>query len=91
MIAPTAIIRGLGMTIGLDIIDVEGATGDEHSNINNKFIRANDLLVNSEYKFGFLHIKAIDDMGHDKTINKRVTIMERIDGYINDFMNQVRD
>lgn len=31
MIAPTAIIRGLGNSINLDIIDVEGATGDYHS------------------------------------------------------------
>jgi 2,3-bisphosphoglycerate-independent phosphoglycerate mutase len=36
MIAPTAIIKGLGMSIDIDIIDVEGATGDYHTNFTNK-------------------------------------------------------
>lgn len=32
MVAPTAIIKGLGMSIELDDIEVIGATGDYHSN-----------------------------------------------------------
>ena len=36
MIAPTAIIAGLGQSIGLDMIKVEGATGDYHTNLDNK-------------------------------------------------------
>ena len=36
IIAPTAIIQGLGKTIGLDYIKVEGATGDYNTNLINK-------------------------------------------------------
>ena len=36
MIAPTAIIAGLGISLGMDIVEVEGATGDYHTNLINK-------------------------------------------------------
>ena len=36
MIAPTAVIAGIGMSIDMDIIEVEGATGDYHTNFDNK-------------------------------------------------------
>ena len=36
MIAPTAIIAGLGKSIDLDLVEVEGATGDYHTNFTNK-------------------------------------------------------
>lgn len=67
MIAPTAIINGLGQSIYMDIIKVKGATGDYSSDYNAK---ANALIENirkDEYDFGFLHIKAVDDAGHDKS------------------------
>eukprot|EP00351_Strombidinopsis_sp_SopsisLIS2011_P002802 CAMPEP_0116883516 /NCGR_PEP_ID=MMETSP0463-20121206/16036_1 /TAXON_ID=181622 /ORGANISM="Strombidinopsis sp, Strain SopsisLIS2011" /LENGTH=206 /DNA_ID=CAMNT_0004538355 /DNA_START=356 /DNA_END=976 /DNA_ORIENTATION=- len=36
MIAPTAIIRGIGITFGIDIIDVKGTTGYYDSDLNGK-------------------------------------------------------
>lgn len=36
MIAPTAIIGGLGMSIGMERIKVDGATGDYHTNLSAK-------------------------------------------------------
>ena len=49
MIAPTAIIKGLAMSIDIDIIDVEGATGDYNTNFINKgsifFIKKNQLKI----------------------------------------------
>ena len=44
MIAPTAIIRGTGITFGFDVVDVEGTTGYYNSNLNNKAIKAIELL-----------------------------------------------
>jgi 2,3-bisphosphoglycerate-independent phosphoglycerate mutase len=40
MIAPTAIIKGLGMTLGIEQIEVEGATGDYHTNFDQKASKA---------------------------------------------------
>lgn len=75
MIAPTAIIKGIGMHIDLDIFDVEGATGWYDSNYHNKFESAENLLRKEGYDFGFVHIKAIDDAGHDKNGNLKVKIL----------------
>ena len=44
MIAPTAIIRGTGRTFGLEIHDVEGTNGSYNSNLNNKAIKAIQLI-----------------------------------------------
>mmetsp|Transcript_7928 Transcript_7928/g.15403 ORF Transcript_7928/g.15403 Transcript_7928/m.15403 type:complete len:179 (+) Transcript_7928:784-1320(+) len=81
MIAPTGIIKGFGVTIGIDIIDVPGTTGDEHSDFEAKYIKAVELF-DSGYEFGFVHIKAIDDMAHDKNTPKRIELIEKVDGII---------
>lgn len=44
MIAPTCIIKGLGISVGMDIAEVKGATGSYDSNYYNKFKAALDLL-----------------------------------------------
>lgn len=72
MIAPTAIIRGTAITFGIDIHDVEGTTGYYNSNLNNKALKAVELISKEEYDYGFVHIKAIDDAGHDKNLKIKV-------------------
>jgi 2,3-diphosphopglycerate-independent phosphoglycerate mutase len=81
MIAPTAIIKGFGITVGLDIIDVPGTTGDEHSDHEAKYVKAIEVFE-SGYNFGFVHIKAVDDMAHDKHTDRRIALIEKIDGII---------
>jgi len=44
MIAPTAIIRGAGLTFSIPIIEVEATTGYYNSNLNNKAIKAVELM-----------------------------------------------
>jgi len=74
MIAPTAIIKGIGMHLDFDIFDVEGATGWYDSNYDNKFESAENILRNENYDFGFVHIKSVDDAGHDKNAELKVRI-----------------
>lgn len=83
MIAPTCIIKGLGISVGMDIAEVKGATGGYDSDYYAKCKAALELLFfnksdyvekissegdpqQKEYNFGFLHVKGIDDTGHDK-------------------------
>eukprot|EP00352_Strombidinopsis_acuminata_P000283 CAMPEP_0176344172 /NCGR_PEP_ID=MMETSP0126-20121128/4502_1 /TAXON_ID=141414 ORGANISM="Strombidinopsis acuminatum, Strain SPMC142" /NCGR_SAMPLE_ID=MMETSP0126 /ASSEMBLY_ACC=CAM_ASM_000229 /LENGTH=238 /DNA_ID=CAMNT_0017690503 /DNA_START=265 /DNA_END=981 /DNA_ORIENTATION=+ len=68
MIAPTAIIRGVGITFGIDLIDVEGTTGYYDSNLNGKADATVKAITSGKYDFGFMHIKAVDDAGHDKNL-----------------------
>jgi 2,3-diphosphopglycerate-independent phosphoglycerate mutase len=85
-IAPTAIIKGLFMTVDLDIINVPGATGDVSSNHANKFKYALDHIQDSKYNFGFVHIKAIDDLGHDKDLPHRISLIEKLDKEIGELI-----
>ena len=51
MIAPTAIINGLGQSIGLFAPAVEGATGDYHSNYTNKINKAIELFKDQQANY----------------------------------------
>ncbi|GAV60056.1 Metalloenzyme domain-containing protein/PhosphMutase domain-containing protein [Cephalotus follicularis] len=100
MVAPTKIIAGLGLSLGIDILEAPGATGDYRTLLTSKATAiANalsaplrfcpNLFVPGEdehrpgrsdgYDFGFLHIKAIDDAGHDKANIFKVKGLEAVD------------
>lgn len=73
MIAPTCIIAGIGMSLGIDLVHAPGGTGDYHTNLISKAeIALQKFEQNDEYEFGFIHIKAVDDAGHDKDVSKKV-------------------
>ncbi|KAJ6229233.1 cofactor-independent phosphoglycerate mutase [Anaeramoeba flamelloides] len=65
MIAPTAIIKGIGISIGLPIVNVKGATGDCNSNLLAKGEALIENITKDKYDFGFVHVKGIDDASHD--------------------------
>ena len=78
MIAPTAIINGLGQCIEMDNIKVKGTTGDYHTNL---MIKAENIAINitkEKYEFGFMHIKAVDDAGHDKSLEIKRDFLRKI-------------
>lgn len=79
MIAPTAIIRGTGLTFGMPLFEVEGATGFYDSNLLGKMDRAVELLLSDSFDFGFVHVKAVDDAGHDKNLQMKITQIEKAD------------
>lgn len=100
MVAPTKIIAGLGLSLGIDILEAPGATGDYRTFLTSKstaIARAlsaplkacPNVFVPGEdehkpgrvdgYDFGFLHIKAIDDAGHDKASIFKVKGLEAVD------------
>ena len=82
MIAPTAIIRGVGRTFGMDLLDdVSGMTGYYDSNLEGKTTRAAKEMIENQngYDFGFVHVKAVDDAGHDKNKQIKVEQLEKSD------------
>jgi 2,3-diphosphopglycerate-independent phosphoglycerate mutase len=79
LIAPTAIIAGLGISVGLPVIKVEGATGDMDSNFDAKTIAAAKLLEGTEYDMGIIHMKGIDDASHDGKPSIKMELIERAD------------
>ncbi|XP_058112349.1 uncharacterized protein LOC131255618 isoform X2 [Magnolia sinica] len=100
MVAPTKIIAGLGLSLGIDILEAPGATGDYRTLLTSKataiakalsaplqpcprvFVPGGDDQKAGRadgYDFGFLHIKAIDDAGHDKASVLKVRGLEAVD------------
>ncbi|EHA8586965.1 hypothetical protein COCNU_scaffold001220G000020 [Cocos nucifera] len=100
MVAPTKIIAGLGLSLGIDILASLGATGDYRTLLTSKataiakarsaplkaspfvFVPGEDeheLGQTDGYDFGFLHIKAINDAGHDKASMFQVRVLEAVD------------
>ncbi|XP_027188592.1 uncharacterized protein [Cicer arietinum] len=100
MVAPTKIIAGLGLSLGIDILEAPGATGDYRTLLTSKataiakalsaplhscpqvFVPGEDEHKAGRldgYDFGFLHIKAIDDAGHDKASILKVKALEAVD------------
>jgi 2,3-diphosphopglycerate-independent phosphoglycerate mutase len=92
MIAPTAIIKGLGMTFDMDIVVSKGGTGDYHTDLNSKRIALVDTFKNKpEYDFGFLHIKAVDDAGHDGNLDLKIKFIQKIDVMIGDILKDLEE
>ncbi|KAJ6795742.1 Uncharacterized protein M6B38_224250 [Iris pallida] len=100
MVAPTKIIAGLGLSLGIDILEAPGATGDYRTLLTSKSMAIAKALSapletcplvfipgeedhkpgqTDGYDFGFLHIKAIDDAGHDKAVVLKVHGLEAVD------------
>jgi len=87
MVAPTKIIAGLGKQIGIAVLEAPGATGDYFTNLGSKA----DVILRAlapcdkggqGYDFGFLHVKAVDDAGHDKNLALKIEWLQKIDAMV---------
>lgn len=78
------------MTLDMDIITVPGTTGDVTSNHANKFKAGIDQIQQDTYNFGFIHIKAIDDLGHDKDLPHRLILIEKLDREIGEMVETLQ-
>ncbi|MEM2972100.1 MAG: 2,3-bisphosphoglycerate-independent phosphoglycerate mutase [Candidatus Bathyarchaeia archaeon] len=77
-ISAAPLIKGVCKVAGLDLIDVEGATGTPQTNYLGKAKAAVQALTH--YDFVFLHVKATDAASHDKNFKQKIEIIEKIDG-----------
>lgn len=101
MVAPTKIIAGLGKSVGMEVLEVAGATGDYRSDFRAKAARMVRALTNrpdegesdvsDTYDFGFLHIKAVDDASHDRDMPLKVACLEVVDAMVGQLVRALRD
>lgn len=77
VISAVDLIRGIGYYAGLDVIEVEGATGLWDTNYESKTAAAIDNLKKKD--FVFLHVEASDEAGHDGDIELKVKTIENLD------------
>jgi len=80
VISAVDLIKGLGKIIGLEVINVPGATGYYDTNYEGK---AEAALRALEYNdFVFVHLEAADEAGHNGDLREKITAIERFDQLI---------
>jgi 2,3-bisphosphoglycerate-independent phosphoglycerate mutase len=77
VISAVDLLKGIGKSAGLDIIEVPGATGYLDTNFSGKAAYALDSL--KERDFVFVHVEAPDEAGHMGNIEAKVKAIENFD------------
>lgn len=83
-IAETGLIMGIGRLAGMDIIEVEGATGGVDTDLDS--IRESIIKKASEYDFLLINIDGADEAGHDGNLQEKVDFIEKVDAVIGEVM-----
>lgn len=78
VISAVDLIRGIGKYAGLEIINVEGATGLANTNYEAKAEAAIKALENGS-DFVFLHVEASDEAGHDGDLELKLKTIDYLD------------
>ncbi|MCB2296581.1 cofactor-independent phosphoglycerate mutase [Clostridium tagluense] len=81
VISAVDLIKGIGLCAGLDIIDVEGATGNINTNYTGKAKAAMAELAKGN-DFVYIHVEAPDECGHRYEIENKYKAIEYIDNKI---------
>ncbi len=85
VISAVDLVKGLGVYAGLDIIEVEGATGLYDTNYEGKAQAAIDSL-NNGYDFVYLHVEATDEAGHEGDVDLKIKTIEYLDSRVVKFL-----
>ena len=76
-IAGKPLYKQIGEILGMDLINVKGATGLSNTNLKGKIQAVKNALKN--YNFIFLHIKAADSLAEDGNFFGKKEFIEKID------------
>jgi len=77
VISAVDLIKGLGKIIGLEVINIPGATGYYNTDYEGKARAAIRTLEDKD--FVFLHVEAPDEAGHNGDLREKITAIERFD------------
>ena len=77
VITAVDLIKGLGIYAGLDVIEVEGATGLYDTNYEGKADAC--LAALEERDFVYVHVEAADEAGHERDAALKVRCIEDLD------------
>jgi 2,3-bisphosphoglycerate-independent phosphoglycerate mutase len=80
IISAVDLIKGIGKTIGLRVIDVPGATGYYDTNYLGKAEYALDSLKDRD--FVFVHVEAPDEAGHNGDLKEKIASIEKFDKFV---------
>lgn len=83
VISAVDLIKGIGIVSGMNSVNVEGATGNIHTNFKGKAEAAlNELRQGRD--FVYIHIEAPDECGHQGQLKEKIRSIELIDSLVID-------
>ena len=80
VISAVDLVKGIGRSIGFQVINVPGATAYYDTNYQGKAEAAIKQLKNKD--FVFVHVEAADEAGHNGDLREKITAIERFDQII---------
>lgn len=78
MISAVDLLKGIAVGAGMDVVEVEGATGSLHTNYEGKAMAAVQALLGGK-DFAYIHVEAPDEMGHQGNVDNKVQSIEYLD------------
>ena len=78
VISAVDLIKGIGICAGMKSFDVEGATGNVHTNYEGKAQAAIDAFKDG-YDYVYVHVEGPDECGHRAELENKVLSIELID------------
>jgi len=79
MISAVDLLKGIAVGAGMDVAQVEGATGSLDTNYIGKANAAIEALLTKNKDFVYIHVEAPDEMGHQGNVSHKVQSIEEID------------
>lgn len=86
-VAGGALYKGVARSVGMDIINVPGATASYDTDVDAKARAAATALTTHDYVF--VHFKATDTAAHDKDPTKKVAMVEKLDHLLSVLASQI--
>lgn len=81
VISAVPLCKGIGALMGMEVIEVEGATGVLETNYEGKARAAVKALLDG-FDFVAVHIEAPDECSHDRDLEGKIKAVENIDSRI---------
>ena len=82
MISAVDLLKGIAVGAGMQVIEVEGATGSLHTNYEGKAQAAVKALLEDGNDFVYIHVEGPDEMGHQGIVTDKIQAIEYLDSRI---------
>ncbi len=83
------LVKGLCRILGMEVIEVDGATGGADTNLAGKMDAAINALI--EKDFVLLHIKGTDVFGHDGDVAGKKEYIQKVDASLGPLVEKLGD
>lgn len=89
VISAVDLLKGIGISAKMKVIEVEGATGNIDTNFKGKANAAADVLLNGGCDFVYVHVEAPDECGHRAETENKVLAIEKLDEMTKDILQKL--